>query len=83
MDFQKKFIFPRISSSAYRIAEEIVEPTFNMRLIEAVRNARCLYDTTDRQYRNTEYKMKVGNSTLRKGSNIIFTLGKNLLSLVL
>ncbi|PAV64991.1 hypothetical protein WR25_19625 [Diploscapter pachys] len=57
MDFQK-FIFPLISSSAYRIAEEIVEPTFNMRLIEAVRNARCLYDTTDRQYRNTEYKMK-------------------------
>uniref|UniRef100_A0A0K0DM28 MADF domain-containing protein n=1 Tax=Angiostrongylus cantonensis TaxID=6313 RepID=A0A0K0DM28_ANGCA len=29
-----------------------------MRLIEAVKHSRCLYDSTDRQYRSTEYKIK-------------------------
>ncbi|EGT38199.1 hypothetical protein CAEBREN_13279 [Caenorhabditis brenneri] len=37
----------------------MIEPTFNLRLIEAVRHSRCLYDSSDRQYRNTEYKNRV------------------------
>ncbi|CCD61678.1 Alcohol dehydrogenase transcription factor myb/sant-like protein [Caenorhabditis elegans] len=37
----------------------MIEPTFNLRLIEAVRHSRCLFDNTDRQYRNTEYKNRV------------------------
>ncbi|CAI4226392.1 unnamed protein product [Auanema sp. JU1783] len=47
-------------SSGYRL-EEHVEPTFNLRLIEAVKHSRCLYDSTDRQYRSSEYKSKVWN----------------------
>ncbi|CAB3405394.1 unnamed protein product [Caenorhabditis bovis] len=39
----------------------MVEPTFNLRLIEAVRHSKCLFDQTDRQYRNTEYKNRVWN----------------------
>lgn len=42
-----------------RFADEMIEPTFNLRLIEAVRHSRCLFDNTDRQYRNTEYKNRV------------------------
>ncbi|KAF1764666.1 hypothetical protein GCK72_004615 [Caenorhabditis remanei] len=42
-----------------RFNEEMIEPTFNLRLIEAVRHSRCLFDNTDRQYRNTEYKNRV------------------------
>ncbi|CAJ0587231.1 unnamed protein product, partial [Mesorhabditis spiculigera] len=37
------------------------EPSFNLRLIEAVKHNRCLFDATDRQYRSTEYKTKVWN----------------------
>uniref|UniRef100_A0A1I7ZGJ5 MADF domain-containing protein n=1 Tax=Steinernema glaseri TaxID=37863 RepID=A0A1I7ZGJ5_9BILA len=37
------------------------EPTFNLRLIDAVRQYRCLYDSTDRQYRSADYKIKVWN----------------------
>ncbi|KAK0428904.1 hypothetical protein QR680_011076 [Steinernema hermaphroditum] len=37
------------------------EPSFNFRLIEAVRQYRCLYDSTDRQYRSADYKIKVWN----------------------
>ncbi|TKR63135.1 hypothetical protein L596_027006 [Steinernema carpocapsae] len=37
------------------------EPSFNFRLIEAVRQYRCLYDSTDRQYRSSDYKIKVWN----------------------
>ncbi|GMS84339.1 hypothetical protein PENTCL1PPCAC_6514, partial [Pristionchus entomophagus] len=35
------------------------EPTFNLRLIEAVKHSTCLYDQNDRQYRCAEFKMKV------------------------
>ncbi|PIC43796.1 hypothetical protein B9Z55_004400 [Caenorhabditis nigoni] len=42
-----------------RFQDEMIEPTFNLRLIEAVRHSRCLFDNTDRQYRNTEYKNRV------------------------
>lgn len=38
------------------------EPSsFNLRLIEAVRNSRCLYDAKDRQYRSADHKIKVWN----------------------
>ncbi|KAJ1359652.1 hypothetical protein KIN20_018427 [Parelaphostrongylus tenuis] len=50
-----------MSSAAYRLTDDIAEPSFNMRLIEAVKHSRCLYDSTDRQYRSTEYKIKVWN----------------------
>ncbi|CAD6190225.1 unnamed protein product [Caenorhabditis auriculariae] len=44
-----------------RLTEELIEPTFNLRLIEAVKHSRCIFDSGDRQYRNTEYKNKVWN----------------------
>ncbi|CAI5442654.1 unnamed protein product [Caenorhabditis angaria] len=44
-----------------RMNDDMIEPTFNLRLIEAVKHSRCLFDSTDRQYRNTEYKNKVWN----------------------
>ncbi|EYC28598.1 hypothetical protein Aduo_005126 [Ancylostoma duodenale] len=50
-----------INTSAFRLTDDIAEPSFNMRLIEAVKHSRCLYDSTDRQYRSTEYKIKVWN----------------------
>ncbi|XGW10638.1 hypothetical protein V3C99_012272 [Haemonchus contortus] len=50
-----------LGSAAYRLTDDIAEPSFNMRLIEAVKHSRCLYDSTDRQYRSTEYKIKVWN----------------------
>ncbi|KAF7639440.1 hypothetical protein Mgra_00001116 [Meloidogyne graminicola] len=37
------------------------EPSFNLRLIEAVKQSRCLYDPSDRQYRSADYKIKVWN----------------------
>lgn len=37
------------------------EPSFNLRLIEAVRQSRCLYDSSDRQYRSADHKIKVWN----------------------
>ncbi|VDN55242.1 unnamed protein product [Dracunculus medinensis] len=38
------------------------EPSsFNLRLIEAVRNSRCLYDAKDRLYRSADHKIKVWN----------------------
>ncbi|CAJ0959809.1 unnamed protein product, partial [Mesorhabditis belari] len=37
------------------------EPSFNLRLIEAVKNSRCLYDSSDRQYRSHEHKIKLWN----------------------
>uniref|UniRef100_A0A914ENI7 MADF domain-containing protein n=1 Tax=Acrobeloides nanus TaxID=290746 RepID=A0A914ENI7_9BILA len=37
------------------------EPSFNLRLIDAVRQSRCLYDASDRQYRSADYKIKVWN----------------------
>lgn len=50
-----------MNPATYRLTDDIVEPSFNMRLIEAVKHSRCLYDSTDRQYRSTEYKIKVWN----------------------
>lgn len=42
------------------------EPSsFNLRLIEAVRNSRCLYDAKDRQYRSADYKIKVWNGLVQ------------------
>ncbi|KAF8362407.1 madf-3 [Pristionchus pacificus] len=38
---------------------EETEPTFNLRLIEAVKQSTCLYDQNDRQYRCADIKMKV------------------------
>lgn len=35
--------------------------SFNLRLIEAVRSSRCLYDSKDRLYRSAEHKIKVWN----------------------
>ncbi|KAI1704565.1 alcohol dehydrogenase transcription factor myb/SANT-like domain-containing protein [Ditylenchus destructor] len=37
------------------------EPSFNLKLIEAVRQSRCLYDSADRQYRSADHKIKVWN----------------------
>ncbi|VDD85862.1 unnamed protein product [Enterobius vermicularis] len=43
------------------------EPSsFNLRLIEAVRNSRCLYDAKDRQYRSAEHKIKVWNHLVQR-----------------
>ncbi|VDN20632.1 unnamed protein product [Gongylonema pulchrum] len=35
--------------------------SFNLRLIEAVRNSRCLYDAKDRLYRSSDHKTRVWN----------------------
>ncbi|CAL2031178.1 unnamed protein product [Caenorhabditis brenneri] len=50
---------PEIAYQSTRFDADMIEPTFNLRLIEAVRHSRCLYDSSDRQYRNTEYKNRV------------------------
>uniref|UniRef100_A0A0N5AZ76 Alcohol dehydrogenase transcription factor myb/sant-like protein n=1 Tax=Syphacia muris TaxID=451379 RepID=A0A0N5AZ76_9BILA len=43
------------------------EPSsFNLRLIEAVRNSRCLYDAKDRQYRSADHKIKVWNHLVQR-----------------
>ncbi|KAL3119647.1 hypothetical protein niasHT_006733 [Heterodera trifolii] len=39
----------------------VEEPTFNLRLIDAVRQSHCLYDASDKQYRSADYKIKVWN----------------------
>uniref|UniRef100_A0A915N1Q2 MADF domain-containing protein n=1 Tax=Meloidogyne javanica TaxID=6303 RepID=A0A915N1Q2_MELJA len=46
-------------SAAVQAAAE--EPSFNLRLIEAVKQSHCLYDPSDRQYRSADYKIKVWN----------------------
>lgn len=46
-------------SAAVQAASE--EPSFNLRLIEAVKQSHCLYDPSDRQYRSADYKIKVWN----------------------
>ncbi|VDN05385.1 unnamed protein product [Thelazia callipaeda] len=46
------------------LSQSMDEPepcSFNLRLIEAVRNSRCLYDAKDRLYRSTDHKIKVWN----------------------
>ncbi|MFH4984078.1 hypothetical protein AB6A40_010787 [Gnathostoma spinigerum] len=43
------------------MVDEPEHSTFNLRLIEAVRNSRCLYDAKDRQYRSPDHKIKVWN----------------------
>lgn len=51
-----------ILSYAIASAIDVQEPcSFNLRLIEAVRDSRCLYDTKDRMYRSAEHKIKVWN----------------------
>ncbi|MCP9262329.1 Oligoribonuclease, mitochondrial [Dirofilaria immitis] len=41
--------------------EEPEPCSFNLRLIEAVRSSRCLYDAKDRLYRSADHKIKVWN----------------------
>uniref|UniRef100_A0A8R1TKY4 MADF domain-containing protein n=1 Tax=Onchocerca volvulus TaxID=6282 RepID=A0A8R1TKY4_ONCVO len=41
--------------------EEPEPCSFNLRLIEAVRSSRCLYDSKDRLYRSADHKIKVWN----------------------
>lgn len=48
------------SSVCVYFSGEETEPTFNLRLIEAVKQSTCLYDQNDRQYRCADIKMKVG-----------------------
>lgn len=48
---------------SYRLGDDHIEPTFNLKLIEAVKHSRCLYDSTDRQYRSSEYKNRVGSAS--------------------
>lgn len=48
------------------------EPSFNLRLIEAVRQSRCLYDSSDRQYRSADHKIKVWNRLVQ---HLCFTGG--------
>ncbi len=46
---------------------------FHMRLIDAVRRRRCLYDSKDANYRNSEHKAHVWNELVSvldfQGSN--------------
>lgn len=53
-------------SSNFRrvLSHSMEEPepcSFNLRLIEAVRSSRCLYDAKDRLYRSADHKIKVWN----------------------
>ncbi|GMT14409.1 hypothetical protein PFISCL1PPCAC_5706, partial [Pristionchus fissidentatus] len=59
------------------LSPDDTEPTFNLRLIEAVKHSTCLYDQNDRQYRCAEFKMKVWS---RLGNVLGYEGDKNMLA---